>query len=153
AIAPPLRAQTVLLSGPHPEDPGVGRRDRQVTDGLDAESLGRRLPRDAAVDGLPDAATRCADVHRLGIGRAARHRERGHASAVGGRTQVAICESFEEPGERVFGRRGRVGSGRGGTGGGAAGGSGGAGGAGEAWEGGGGWGAWTGGAGGGGVSK
>ena len=103
AVAPPLRAQAVLLPRPHPHDVRIGRRHRDVADGLDAEAFRHRLPRNPAVGSLPHAAAGCADVERLRRPSRVGHRERGHPPAVRGGAEVAEREALEEPREGVLG--------------------------------------------------
>src|SRR5207249_3562676 len=97
AVAPPLGAQAVALARARPHDVGIARRHGDVADGLHAQSVAHRAPRDAAVAGLPDAAARRADVDRLGPGALARrHRDRGHATGVGRGAEVAVIEALHE---------------------------------------------------------
>src|SRR5207248_445965 len=56
-----------LLAEAGVDDGRIGRRDRDRADGAAEEAVGHRFPRLPAVDSLPNAATRGAEVVNLGL--------------------------------------------------------------------------------------
>src|SRR2546422_6326115 len=65
AVAPPLRAQAVLLTRSDPHDVRVGGRDGEVADRLDAQSLRDRLPGDQTIG---DLAVAPSDTNIVWVG-------------------------------------------------------------------------------------
>ena len=92
----------VRFARPHPDEIRVGGRDG---DGADRGRVlfEDRFERHAAVDRLPDATRRRADVDHVRVSRDSG--DRGDAPAAGGRTEVAELEAALRSGRLVFASR------------------------------------------------
>src|ERR1051326_3377324 len=74
AIAPGHAALAVTLAGAHPDDIGIMRIEYDSADGVRAFVVKHRLPSDAIVQGLPQAAGSAAGVVMGAIARINRQR-------------------------------------------------------------------------------
>ena len=95
AVAVRHVAADARFTGAGVDDAGIGRRDRERTDGRGLEeAVGYVLPVGTAVGGLPDAAGAGAEVERHRVGRMARDRDHTTTAM---RSDQTPLERVEQP--------------------------------------------------------